>query len=409
MISELAAGYDPLGVHAEDPYPFYAEARRREPVFWSPRADAWVVTRSGDVETVLKDPAGFSSVNSLRPIRPLFPATVAVLAEGGPPAPDHVTSDGAVHRRLRQPYARHLTAPGRIKAMEPEIRRRADALVAAFAAGGSADLVARFAKPLPLQTAVALFGFDPADTATVREGSEAAFRLGSVDLGEAEEVAAARSLLAFKRLVLGYVRQRRATPTGDLISDVVAALADGDGPLTGDREAALVTTLTSTFGAGHITTADLIGTALKLLAGHPEQWELLVRHPGLIPAAVEEVLRFEAPIPTMFRRTTRAVVLSGVEIPAGADVLVVFASANRDEERAADADRFDITRRPGRHFAFGAGVHTCVGAAPARAQARIALQVLAERLPGLRPVPGREVPVRRSITIRGPLALELAW
>ena len=409
MVSDLAESYDPLGAHAEDPYPFYAEARRREPVFYSPRADAWVVTRFGDVEAVLKDWTGFSSVNSLRPIRPLYPPTLTTLAEGFPQRPDHVTSDGEVHRRLRLPYTKHLTAPGRVKGLEPGVRTRAETLVDGFAGAGGADLITRFAKPLPLQTAAAMFGFAPDDVPTVRDGSESSFRLGSTDLTEADEVAAARAVVAFKRLVARYAHRRRTAPNGDLISDVTAALADGDGPLTADQEAELVTTISNTFGAGHITTADLIGSALKLLVGHPEQWELLCRRPELIAGAVEEVLRFEAPIPTMFRRATRAATIGGVEIPQGADILVAFASANRDEERYPDAGRFDVTRKPARHFAFGAGLHTCVGAAPARAQARVALQVLTERLPGLSPAPGRAAPIRRSIHVRGPLRLELTW
>jgi cytochrome P450 len=379
VVSDLAESYDPLGAHAEDPYPFYAEARRREPVFYSPRAEAWVVTRFGDVEAVVKDWTSFSSVNSLRPLRPLYPATLATLSEGFPQRPDHVTSDGEVHRRLRLPYTKHLTAPGRVKGLEPGVRTRAESLVDGFAGAGGADLVERFAKPLPLWTAAAMFGFAPGDVPTVRDGSESSFRLGSTDLTEADEVAAARAVVAFQRLVARYAHQRRTAPNGDLISDVTAALASGDGPLTADQEAELVSTICNTFGAGHITTADLIGNALRLLAGHPEQWELLCRRPELITGAVEEALRFEAPIPAMFRRATRAATVGGVEIPQGADVLVVFASANRDEDRYPDAGRFDVTRKPARHFAFGAGVHTCVGAAPARAQA----QVLTERLPEL--------------------------
>jgi cytochrome P450 len=409
VVSDLAESYDPLGAHAEDPYPFYAEARRREPVFYSPRVDAWVVTRFDDVEAVLKDWTGFSSADSLRPVRPLYPATLATLAEGFPQWPDHVTSDGEVHRRLRLPYARHLTAPGRVKGLEPGVRTRAETLVDGFAGAGGADLITRFAKPLPLHTAAAMFGFAPEDVPTVREGSESSFRLGNADLAEADEVAAARAVVAFKRVVARYAHRRRAAPNGDLISDVTAALADGDGPLTADQEAELVSTISNTFGAGHITTADLIGSALRLLVDHPEQWDLLCRRPDLIAGAVEEVLRFEAPIPTMFRRATRAATVGGVEIPQGADLLVVFASANRDEERYPDAGRFDVTRKPARHFAFGAGVHTCVGAAPARAQARVALQVLTERLPGLSPAPGRPASIRRSIHVRGPLRLELNW
>jgi hypothetical protein len=409
MNSDLAERFDPLGTHLDDPYPLYAEARRREPVFYSPRVDAWVVTRFRDVDAILKDPDGFSSADSLRPIRQLYPATFAALAEGYPPKPDHITSDGAAHRRLRAPYAQHLTTPGLVKGMEPAIRGRADALVDGFADAGSADLVARYTAPLPVETAGELFGFAPADVATARSGSEALFRLGGATLTEPEETHAARTFVAFQRLLADYVRRRRAAPTGDLISNLVAALAPGDGPLTFDEEAELVGTISSTFGASHITTTDTIGNALRMLLGHPDQWALLCRRPELVPGAVEEVLRFEAPVPTLRRRATRTATVAGVAVPEGADVLLAFASANRDEERYPDAGRFDITRTPARHFGFGAGVHACVGAAPARAQARIALLTLVERLPGLRLSPDGAVPIRKSINIRGPLAMVTQW
>src|SRR6185295_16037819 len=136
------------------------------------------------------------------------------------------------------------------------IRQRADALVDAFVDAGGADLVARYTSPLPVDTAAALFGFAPADVATAKVGSESLFQLGSADLTEDEEARAARAFVALQHVVAGYVRQRHAAPTGDLISDVVAALAPGDGPLTFDQEAELVGTIISTFGASHITTTD---------------------------------------------------------------------------------------------------------------------------------------------------------
>ncbi|MDP9795146.1 cytochrome P450 [Catenuloplanes nepalensis] len=394
MVSELAESYDPLGVHLADPYPFYAEARRREPVFYSPRLDAWVVTRFRDVDAVLRDSAGFSSANSLRPVRPLYPGTFAVLAEGYPQKPDHITSDGPAHHRLRVPYTRHLTAPGRIKALEPGIRARAGALIDAFE--DTVDLVGRFASPLPVATAAELFGLSAEDAEAARAGSAALFRLGGADSTEAEEAADARTALGLQRVIAGYVRARRAVPTGDLISDVVAALAPGDAPLTADQEAEIVGTIGSTFGAAHITTTDLIGSVVRLLLQAPDQWK-----PELLPNAVEETLRYESPVPTIFRLATRAATIGGVDVPEGADVLLVFASANRDEERFPDGDRFDATRTPSRHFGFGAGVHTCAGAGPARAQARIALAML----PHLSPATDQPIAVRRSINVRGPLML----
>ncbi|GIJ56405.1 cytochrome P450 [Virgisporangium aurantiacum] len=401
-MTEFAESFDPLGAHLHDPYPFYAEARRTEPVFWSPRLRAWVVTRFADVDAILKDPAGFSSSNSLRPVRDLYPATLAALADGYPPTPDHITSDGDVHRRFRAPYAKRLTL-ATVKTLEPDIRARAAALVRTYTGG---DVVAGFASPLPAHTAALVFGIATADVETARRGSEALFSLGSADLTEDGEAAAARDAVALQRLIAGYVRQRHADPKDDLISDVVAALAPGE--LTFDREAEVVQTLCSTLGAGHITTTDTIGNALRVFLRHPDQWDLLRRRPDLGSNAVEEVLRFESPVPTIFRRATRAASLGGVEIPADADVLLVFASANRDEGRYPDPDRFDVTRTPSRHFGFGAGPHTCVGAPMARVQARVALGLLLERLPELRPTPGRPVTLKTTLNVRGPRTLHLS-
>jgi len=409
MVSELAASFDPLGTHHDDPYPFYARARREEPVFYSPRLDAWVVTRFADVDAIMKDPAAFSSVNSLRPFRELYPTTFPALAGGYPQLPDHVTSDGDAHRRLRTPYARHLTTPGRVKGSEAAIRQRADGLLDAVADDGGADLIAGYGSPLPARTAAALFGIAPEDVALADAGSRALFALGSPGVTEDEEKEAAVTVVAFQQLLADYARRRREAPADDLISDVVAGLAPGAEPLTFDQEAELVTTFGSTFGASHITTADGIGSALLLLLRHPDQWELLCKQPELVPNAVEEALRFEAPIPTMFRRATGPATVAGVEIPEGADVLLAFVSANHDEDRYPDAERFDVTRTPSRHFAFGAGVHTCVGAPMARLQMRVALQALLERLPGLRLQPGQDVQIRRSINVRGPLALAATW
>ncbi|WP_203898756.1 cytochrome P450 [Virgisporangium aliadipatigenens] len=402
--SELAESYDPLGAHLDDPYPFYRRARATEPVFHSPRLDAWVVTRFADVDAILKDPAAFSSVNSIRPVRQLYPGTFAALAGGYPPAPDHITSDGEAHRRFRAPYAKWLTL-ATAKELEPAIRERADALLESIVDGSTVDLVSRFASPLPVRTAAVVFGIAPEDVEAVRIGSESLFSLGSADLDEAAEARAAHDVVAFQHIVAGYVRQRHAAPGEDLISAVVAALAPGAPPLPFDRESELVGTVCSTIGAGHITTTDTIGNAVRLLLEEPDRWRLLRERPELIPNAVEEVLRFESPVPTIFRRATRAVTVAGVDIPAGADLLLVFASAHRDEERYPDAERFDVTRTPSRHFGFGAGPHTCVGAPLARAQARIALRLLTERLPTLRAAPGHAVRLKRAVNVRGPLAL----
>jgi cytochrome P450 len=407
MHSRLGERYDPAGEHLDDPYPLYEQARRDEPVFYSPRLGAWVVTSYNDVDAVLRDPATFSSVNSLRSGRHLYPATVTELGAGYPPMPDHVTSDGEVHRRLRAPYAARLTA-GAVRELEPGIHDRAAALVEAFAGDRRVELVSRFTSPLPVEVMVQLFGIAEEDLPLVKAGTEGLFRLGNVESTTAE-AEAARQFVALQHLLAGYVRDRRSHPTDDLLSHVVAELAPGDQPLTFEQEAELVGTLSGTIGAGHVTVTHLIANTVRLLLTHPEQWTLLRQRPELTTNAVEEAMRFDAPVAAIFRRCTQATTIAGTTIDAGSDVLVVFASANRDESHFPAADRFDITRTPGRHFGFGAGPHTCVGAALARAEARVALQVLTEHLPQLRVVPDQTLWRQASIGLRGLQALELDW
>src|SRR5262249_61130936 len=179
-----------------------------------------------------------------------------------------------------------------------------------------------------------------------------------------------------QHLIAGYVRDRRSHPTDDLISHVVAELASGDQPLTAEQEAELVGSLSGTIGTSHITITNVIAMAVRLLLTHPEQWTLLRERPELIPNAVEETLRFDTPVTTTFRRCTRTTTVAGTTISAGDDLLVVFASANRDESHSPAADRFDITRAPGPHPAFGAGPHTSPGPALSRPEAPAALDGL---------------------------------
>ncbi len=405
--SRLGEVYDPTGAHLQDPYPLFERARRSEPVFYSARLQAWVVTRYDDVDAILKDPGTFSSTNSLRPVGELYPATFAELAAGYPPTPDHVTSDGAAHHRLRAAYAARLTA-GVVRTLEPVIRARAESLIEEFVDDRRVELVSQFASRLPMEVVAELFGIAAEDVPAARSGTESLFQLGNAALTAGAQAQAAARFVALQRLLAGYIRDRRAAATGDLISHVVAELAPGDEPLTAEQEAELVNTVSGTIGAGHITTTHTITIAVRWLLTEPEQWSLLRQRPDLVPNAVEETLRFDAPVATIFRRCTRPAALGSTTIPADSDVLVVFASANRDGSHFREPDRFDVTRPPSRHFAFGAGPHTCLGAALARAQARIALRVLTERLPQPRLVPGQPIGVH-SFNLRGPQALRLHW
>jgi cytochrome P450 len=401
--------YDPLGAHAQDPYEFYALARHQQPIFFYPELAAWVVTRHDDVRAVLRDAETFSSANSLRPVAQPDPAVYAEFAKGYPMAPEAVNSDGAAHRRLRRPFADGLAAD-QVRAVEPYIRQRAGELVNAFADDGHAELMGQLAVPLPLAVIGRLFGLDPADMPLVHAGSLGILVLVSARSASAEQVAAARHVVALQRLLASYLR-RRAEPGEDLdlISRTVAGLAPAAGQLTFDQEAELVESLFGTLLAGHTTTSNLLGNGVRQLLSHPEQWALLRSQPELLDGAVEEIARYDTSVQAQFRVTTRPVTLAGQELPSGAEVLVLFGSANRDPALVDRPEVFDITRPPSRHLAFGFGAHSCAGAQLARAELRIALATLVDRLPELRLAEAQTVTIAPSLRLRGPTALQVEW
>jgi cytochrome P450 len=226
----------------------------------------------------------------------------------------------------------------------------------------------------------------------------------------AEQQAAARKVVALQQLLARYLRQRRAQPGDDLISRAIAELAPMAGQLTFDQEAELVESLFGTLLAGHLTTSGLLGNGVWHLLSHPEQWALLCQRPELLDGAVEEIARYDTSVQAQFRVTTRPVNLAGTALPEGAEVLVLFGSANRDNALVDRPEVFDLTRPPSKHLTFGLGVHYCAGAQLARVELRIALATLVERLPTLRlAADAAPVTIAPSLRLRGPTALEVAW
>lgn len=404
--------YDPLGVHMDDPYPFLARARREEPVFFSPKADAWVVTRLRDIKEVLRDGRTYSSCNSLRPLTPLSPKVQELLATGYPEVPNFVQLDGEEHRRQREPAAAAFS-PEMVDATEPDIAEQADALVGAMIeSGGPVDFMAAFANRLPVSVIAQLTGFPPEQHQRMGELSRkaAGVVIGLRFESEEEELDAAHAWLEYQGMVSRLLHQRRAEPRFDLMSGLVMTLAPDEGELPLEVEALIVHIGFGLALAGHITTSALLGNGLRALLGHPEQWRLLCERPELIPGAVEEIARYDTPTISFMRQTTTETTLAGQRLPAGADVLVSLASGNHDDSVFERADELDITRTlPTSHVVFGYGAHYCVGAALARREIEVSLRTLTSRLPGLRLVPDQQVKVRPSVSQRGPLSLHVTW
>ncbi len=402
MPDVLGAAFNPF---AEDPYPFYARARQEEPITFCPDLNAWIVTNYKNIQNILLQPDIFSSRDTLSSPVTFYPQTLEELIKGYLPVPIVLNTDGTDHTRFRVPLMKAFV-PARIRALEPFIREVAHTLVDVFIDNQRADIVSQFAYPLALQVVLTLLGIPRQDIERTRQWSHDWLMLMSVQLDEERQVACAQSTVAFQHYLAGLVVERKNTPQDDLISTLSLSCTPDQLPLT---EAELVIMLQGLILAGHESTTNMIGTGLLLLLERPERWRTLCDHPEYIPLAVEEILRFDAPIQMFARTTTREVTIGGVTLPEDASLLLIYGSGNRDESVFTHADEFQPQRTPNHHLAFGHGVHFCVGAALARLEGRVAFEALCQRLPSLRLVPEQILTHIPTLLFRGYERLAVEW
>jgi cytochrome P450 len=303
-----------------------------------------------------------------------------VLAEGWPAMPYIIEIDPPLHDRIRGLVTRAFT-PRRIAELEPRIQAIATELVEELAPLGRADVIEKVAWPLPLRVLGELLGFPREDLAQLHEWGTDWLLLQQPGTVE-ERVGHARGLVALQRHMVAALERREQEPSDDLLGALMAARAESEDPLSLEAVAGLPLDLVV---AGHVTVTRAIGSALALTFRHPQLRAHLL-DPQLAPLAIEEILRLESPAQGLFRVTTRPAEVGGVELPAGARVMVHFGSANRDECVFAGAGELDPQREGlARHLAFGKGIHFCIGAPLARLELKSVLPLLLERLPGLRP------------------------
>ena len=397
--------FDPLSPeYLADPYAVLAKLPGDgAPVFYAPSIGYYVVTRYHDIEAVFKDPASYSAAVAQAPLVPLAPEAQQILLAGGhKPQPSMVSLDEPAHARLRKPAARAFSMK-RVTAMIPAIEATTARLLDAVAAETEFNLVAALAFPLPANIVFSLMGVPAQDFARLKDwcGYRAALSWGRPEPQDQVEIAT--SMAAYRAYMRDLVTAKAETPGDDLTSDLIAIHREAPDRL---ELAEISSILFSLSFAGHETTTGLIGNTIRRLLEEPARWAEIAAQPGLIPAAVEESLRYDPSVPVWRRVTTRPVTLGGTDLPAGARLFLWLAAAGRDAAAFGAPDRFDLHRPDAdRHLAFGQGLHFCLGANLGKLETQIAIAELARRYPGLRLAPDQVLTFHPNISFRGPQSL----
>jgi cytochrome P450 len=364
---------DQVDFHLADPHPAFRRLRARDPLHWYAPGPFWCATRHAEVIEISRSPRTFSSAHGTQIFE--IPRKLAGQRLALERAPSIIRMDPPEHNRYRK-LAIGAFTPRMVAALEPRVRALARESVAALQPGETFDFVERVAIPLPMFVIAELLGVPSSDYEDFRRWSDVMVEAGSYGPDE-KTVGTVAELFAY---MIAKGAERRRAPRGDVLSKL--ALAEIEGERLSDAE--LGSFCLTLLVAGNETTRNLIAGGMRALLEHPAQWEKLCADPGLLPNAIEEMLRYVTPVQHFVRRVQRDTELCGKKLRAGEYVALFYASANRDEDVfGPDADLFDIERPEARrHLAFGFGEHLCLGASLARLEARVMFEELIARGPG---------------------------
>jgi cytochrome P450 len=349
------------------------QSRRRGQVHYDDKQQCWHVLGHPEATGVLSDPASFSSdLTSLLPKQ----EDLELFQRG-----NFVRMDPPRHHALRGLVSQAFT-PKVVAELAPRIAELTTELLDARAGGDRLDLIEDLAYPLPVIVIAELLGIPPADRPVFRRWADTLFERADADpdesLTRAGEQAVSRAAPTIREMngyLLDHIRTRREHPGDDLTSKLLRVEADGQ--RLGDDE--IVGFVGLLLIAGHITTTATLGNAVLAFDEHPDAAAEVRADPALLPAAIEEVLRYRTPFPRLARLATTEAKAGEAVIPAGGVVVTWLAAANRDARVFIEPNRFDIHRRPNPHLTFGHGIHFCLGAPLARLEARIALAIMLAR------------------------------
>ena len=381
--------YDPFDFEIDaDPYPIWRRMREERPLYHNDQYDFWALSRFDDVERCLVDWATYSSARGT--LIELIKANIEM------PRGTFIFSDPPEHTVHRGLLSRVFT-PKKMNAIEPKVRafcaRSLDPLVGA----GGFDFIADLGAQMPMRTIGMLLGIPESDQEALRDRIDDGLKLEEGTMPELSESRALDQAEVFGE----YIDWRAQNPSDDLMTELLQAeYEDVDGERKRLTREEVLNYINLLAGAGNETTTRLIGWTGKVLAEHPDQRQELAEDRSLIPGAIEELLRYEAPSPVNARYVTRDVEHHGQAVPEGSIMVLLNGSANRDDRKFPDGDSFDIHRKIDHHVSFGYGLHFCLGAALARLEGRVALDEVLQRFPTWE-VDWHQAVQARTSTVRG--------
>jgi cytochrome P450 len=379
--------YDPYDFEIDDdPYPIWKRMRDEKPLYRNERFDFFALSRFADVEPCSLDWRTFISSKG----------TVLEMIRSGMTIPRgmFIFEDPPIHDLHRGLMSRVFT-PKRVAALEGRIREFCARALDPFVGSRGFDYVRDLGADMPMRVISEMLGIPEADQEAVRDRIDAELRI------DKDRPFHATDVLSDPAQFVDYINFRRRHPSDDLMTDLInVTFVDDQGVERHLEEEEIVNYSTLLAAAGNETTTRLIGWTGYLLGKHPDQRELLLNDRSLIPGAIEEILRYEAPSPVQARFVARDVEFYGTAVPEGSVLVLLTASANRDDRRFKDPDRFDVRRKIDHHLSFGYGLHFCLGAALARLEGRVALEEVLARFPRWQ-VDEQHAERVRTSTVRG--------
>ncbi|EGF89283.1 biotin biosynthesis cytochrome P450-like enzyme [Asticcacaulis biprosthecium C19] len=405
--SQPDPGFEPLSdAFADDPYPTYARLRDHGAPWYFAGYDIWLLSRYEDVAAAAVHPACVRSPEAV-----MTPDEIAAqqVRDNWHNMPHHsrfvqfslLNADGEVHQRLRRMIFNEFRTPS-LQRLHAQTQVHVDRLIDTVIDAGAMDFIEDFAARVPGPVIGAFLGVPEEDCAPLRQWSDDIVQYFDIDRSDARKALAEKTTTEFYDYLLRLSDERRRRPQDDLISRLIARYDAGD--LTED---AYISTCMLILMAGHGSTIDILGNGLAALFAHPDEQQRLSAGPSLMTTAVQEMFRYDAPLPFFHRFAAADFDLNGWHIRKGTKLGLLYGCANRDEAVFAHADCFDAGRAPNRHIAFASGPHVCLGNHLARMELDIVFSTLLRRLKDI--APAGESVRRRGLSVRGFEALPIAF